>query len=153
MRLAPGGEERFLILLLDSLLGFEDERGAFVEVDAAKRLRAVGVVEDDAALEDVGIGIIFLAGRLRARDFEQVAKLGEDEGVVGAFRAAGFGPPRDEGWDGGVGHAGEGRLGHGEGVTARGSVPFFPKLKKGTDPGLQRGTDAGVGLNGCFPPP
>lgn len=83
----------------------EDEAAALVEVDPAVGLRAVGVDEDDAAFEDVGVVIIFRHGRSRARDIEQLAELAEEELVIGAFGAAGFGPAVDEGLDGVVSHA------------------------------------------------
>jgi hypothetical protein len=99
------GKELFFVLLLDALLGFEDEAAALVEVDAAEGLGAVRVDEHDAAFEDVGIGIVFLLRGLGAGDFEQIAELAEKEGVVGAFGAARGGPAIDEGLDGVAGHA------------------------------------------------
>ena len=94
----------FFILFFDALLGFTNEGSAFVEVDAAEGLGAVWVLEDDAAFEDVGVGIVFGARGVRVGDGEDVAELAEEEGVVGALGAAGVLPAIDEGLDGEGGH-------------------------------------------------
>ena len=78
--------------LILELLGFEEEGGAFVEVNASVTGRAVGVMLDDGKLEGVagarlGVG---------ARHGEQVAKLNEEELRVGALGRTGGGPARNE---------------------------------------------------------
>jgi hypothetical protein len=58
------------------LLGFEDEAASFVEVDVTEALGAVGVGEDDFALEDVGVFGGVAGGGLGTREVERFAELG-----------------------------------------------------------------------------
>ncbi len=67
--LAGGGQQLYIVFLFNALFGFEDEAAAFVEVDAAEGVGTIGVDEDDAALEDVGIVIIFGVRGFRMWDF------------------------------------------------------------------------------------
>jgi hypothetical protein len=93
------GQEKLFVLFLDALLGFEDKAAAFIEVDSAEGFGAIGIDEDDAALEDVGVVVIFLPRWFRTRDFEEVAEFAEKEGVIGAFGARGSRPAGDEDLD------------------------------------------------------
>ena len=84
------------------LLGLKDEAVAAVEVDAAGgRLGGAAMMEGDGALKDVGVGLGVGTGGVGTRDAEQVAKLGEEEDVVGALGGLGVGPAGDELGDGG----------------------------------------------------
>lgn len=103
--LAGGGKQFFIVFLFDALFGFEDEAAAFVEVDVAVGFGVVGVFENDAAIEDVGVLVIVGESGVRWRDFENVAQLVEERDVVGALRAAGTRPALDEFLDLVVGHA------------------------------------------------
>ncbi|HAF54828.1 MAG TPA: hypothetical protein DCL01_06350 [Thauera sp.] len=58
------------------------------------------MAEIDSALEPVGVVLVPLARRLGPRQREQLAQLGQEELVVGALRAAGVLPARDDGVDG-----------------------------------------------------
>jgi hypothetical protein len=58
--------------LVDFLLGLQDEATAFVEIDAAETLGAVGVDEDDAAFEDLGVVVVFGDGGVGRWNVEQV---------------------------------------------------------------------------------
>ncbi len=102
--LGDGGERPGVLLLLDALLGLEDEAAALVEIDAAGAGGAVLMMKGDAALEDVGVGGIVGLRGVRLRDAEERAELGEEEGVVGALGGSGFLPARDEVLNGGVVH-------------------------------------------------
>ena len=93
------GESRRRLALLAALLGFAGRSSRAVEVDAARAGGAVGVVERDAVLEDVGVVRVVRLGRVGPRDAEQVAQLGEEELVVRTLRRAGGGPAGDEGVD------------------------------------------------------
>lgn len=79
-----------------ALLGFKDEVGAAVEVDAALRGGAVEVVEGDGFFEDVGVAVVFSAGGIGAGNVEEVAELGEEELVVGALGGSGLTPALGE---------------------------------------------------------
>lgn len=102
---AGGREGGFCILPFDALLGFEDEAAAFVEVNAAIGLGAVGVGEDDAALEDVGVDVIVGARGVGVWDVEDIAQLAEEQGVIRSLGTARGGPTVEEGLDGGARHA------------------------------------------------
>ena len=84
-----------------ALFGLGEEAAGFVEVDEAGGGAAVGFLVGDGALEDVEVLGVFRTGGFGMRDVEDlVAELGEEEGVVGFFRTAGFFPTRNEGVDG-----------------------------------------------------
>src|SRR5437660_1423811 len=61
-----------------ALLGFEDEAGTFVEIDAAVGGRAGRVAEGDGTLEDVIVVAVVGEGGIGTGDFEIVAELGEE---------------------------------------------------------------------------
>lgn len=103
--LACGREGGFFILPFDALLGFEDEAAALVKIDAAVRLSAVGVGEDDAAFEDVGVVVVVGARGVGVRDIEDIAQFAEEQGVVRTLGTAGSGPTIEEGLDGVARHA------------------------------------------------
>jgi hypothetical protein len=66
------------------LLGFEDEAALFIEINAA----GFSLPEEFyCAFEDVGIAFGVRAGRFRRGQVERGAKLGQEERIVGAFRA------------------------------------------------------------------
>jgi hypothetical protein len=67
------------------LLGFQDEGATFVEIDAAEGLSAIGIDEDDATFEDVGVVVVFLLGWFRSRNVEQVGVLDVKLCVVFSF--------------------------------------------------------------------
>ena len=96
------------------LLGLADEAAAAVEVDEAVVGAAVGLADDDAALEHVGVVAGVVPRRVGARQTEDLAQLGEEELVVGALAAAGALPAGDEGVEGG-GVGGGGSCGDGRG--------------------------------------
>jgi hypothetical protein len=85
------------------LFGFEDERAAAVEVNAAGGGLAVALVERNGALEDVGVVRGVLARGIGRRDLEDAAKLGEEERVVGPLGGADVDSAGDESGDGGFG--------------------------------------------------
>ena len=91
-----GGENQFIVLPLDALLGFQHERAAAVQIDPAVRLRAVGVQEHHAALEDVGVVIVVGDRGIGGRHREQVAQFAQKKLVVRVLRAAGRAPTGDE---------------------------------------------------------
>jgi hypothetical protein len=96
--------------LILKLLGFEEEGGAFVEVNASLTGRAVGVMLGYGKLEGVARARLGVG----ARHAEQVAKLNEEELRVGALRRARGRPARDEVLDfparhGGLLHEAKGR--------------------------------------------
>ena len=82
------------------LLGFKDIAGATVEVDEALGLGTVAVLEDDPALEAVGVRLEVPAGRVGLGQPEQGAEFGEEELVVGPLGPACALPANDEGVDG-----------------------------------------------------
>ena len=61
--------------------------------------RAVAVVEDDAALEDVGVVRVVRPGGIGPRHVQDVAQLGEEELVVGALGGRRAQPAVDESLD------------------------------------------------------
>jgi hypothetical protein len=61
-----------------ALLGFEYERAAFVEVYAPRVGRAVGVVEGDVALEDVGVFRVIAARGFGTRDADYVTQFAQE---------------------------------------------------------------------------
>lgn len=69
---------------------------SFVEVDAASRDGAVEVVELDRLFEDVDVVVFVSAGWIGARNVKEVAKLGEEERVVGTLCCFGLQPARYE---------------------------------------------------------
>ena len=91
-----GRQERRFLLLLDALFRFQHKAPALVQIDAPRRVRPVQVVEQHVAFKDVRIPAVVLDRRLRPRDFQHVAQLGQEQLVIGPLRAAGFGPPRDK---------------------------------------------------------
>jgi hypothetical protein len=101
--LAAGAQQGVVEFLRGSIgadfLGLADEGGAPVAVDEAVAGAAVAVVENDAALEDVGVVAGVLAGRLWRLDFEQGAEVGDEKLVVGALGTAGVAPAGEEGVD------------------------------------------------------
>lgn len=113
------GERGGFLLLLDALLGLEDEAAALVEIDAAGAGGAVLMMKGDAALEDVGVvGVVGVRG-VRARDAEEIAQLGEKEGVVGALGGAGALPASDEVLNGGLVHGADGSTAGVRGVSLK----------------------------------
>ena len=82
---------------LGGLLGLQDEAVALVAVDPPGRAGAVGVLEVDAALEDVVVARVVLLRGARRLDVEQVAQVDHERLRVRLLRAAGLGPVRDEG--------------------------------------------------------
>ena len=82
---------------IDSLLGFANEMGALVEVDSAVSGCAVWLFDEHVALYDIGVLRRVRRFRLRFRNSQNAAKLGEKENVVGSLRATGFFPAFDEG--------------------------------------------------------
>ena len=92
------------------LLGLAHQTAAAIQVDAADAGAAVGVPEDDAALEYVGVVGLVGTGRVRRRQVQQRDQLGEKQLVVGQLGAAGVAPAGDKGVDArldgvGIGHA------------------------------------------------
>lgn len=90
------------------LLRLQDEAIAAIKVDLTDRDAPIVVMERDGALEYVGVFEGRRAGRVRMREFEEIAKLGEEEILVGALGKLGVGPAGDEmfdrrvvGWSGG----------------------------------------------------
>ena len=79
-----------------ALLGFQDEVTAAVEVDTAWRCRAVEVMESDRLFEDVFVEEVVLRGGVGVFDIEEIAKLGEEERVVGPLGSAGALPTFDK---------------------------------------------------------
>lgn len=55
------------------------------------------MAEGDGPLEDVVVAGIVGNGGVGAGDFEEVAKLGEEERIVGALGGSGVLPPLDKG--------------------------------------------------------
>ena len=87
-----------------TLLAFGDKADAAVAVDAAGAGGAVGMTEGHGALEDVGVvGVVGACG-IGTRDFQHVAKLGEEQLEIGALGGAGMAPALDE-CGHGVGHS------------------------------------------------
>jgi len=82
-----------------ALLGLEHEAAALVEVDASGGRGAVGVLEGDGALEDIGVLGGFGLGWVGPRQVEPIAEFGEEKLAVGAFTCAGMFPALDEGVD------------------------------------------------------
>ena len=74
------------------LLALQDIAGAPVEVDEALALGAVAVLEDDPALEAVGVVLGVAAGRVGLGQAEQGAEFGQEELVVGPLGAGGAAP-------------------------------------------------------------
>ena len=81
---------------LAALLGFEDEVAALVEVDETAGDGAVEIADFNGLVEDVGVEVLDAGGGIGAFDFEEVAKLGEEELIVGAFGGVGLLPARKE---------------------------------------------------------
>jgi hypothetical protein len=91
---------------LARLLGFQDKAVTFVEIDPAEPFGPVGGLASDGAFEDVVVLFGCCGGRGRAADTKNVAKLGQEQRVVGTFLPALLTlPARDEGFDRG-GYAG-----------------------------------------------
>ena len=67
------------------MLGFDDEAGAFVEVDEVGGAFAVAVVEPDGCVVDVGVVAFGLAGEAGGLDGQQIAKLVAEGLEVGAL--------------------------------------------------------------------
>lgn len=79
-----------------SLLGFQHEAAALIQINPPRRSRAVRILKADGTLENVSIARVIGLRGLRARDFEYVAQFGEKELVIGALGCAGSGPALDE---------------------------------------------------------
>ncbi|MBK1631588.1 hypothetical protein CKO31_12705 [Thiohalocapsa halophila] len=79
------------------LLGLQHEAAATVAVDAPDALATVGLVEGDAALEDIGVLRLVRLRRVRRRQAEQSRELGDEELVVGQLGAIRLLPAGDEG--------------------------------------------------------
>ena len=83
-----------------ALFGFEDEAAGLVEIQVTGSGRTVGFLVGDGAFEDVAVFGVVRPGGFRVRDVEDViAKLREEETVVGFLGAAGLFPTGDEGGD------------------------------------------------------
>ena len=102
-----------LALALGGLLGLQDEAVALVAVDPAGRAGAVGQLEEDRALEDVGVARVVLLLRARRFHVQQVAQVDHERLRVAAFRAAGPGPVGDKAVDVAAGGVGRVRVGVG----------------------------------------
>lgn len=87
---APGA------LALGGLLGFQDKTVALVAVDPPGRAGTVGMLEVDAAFEDVVVLRVVLLRGARRLDVEQVAQVDHERLRVRLLRAAGLGPGGDE---------------------------------------------------------
>ena len=85
-----GSESQLMTRLLIALFG-------------AQAFGAIGLADDDAALEHVGVVAGVVPRRVGPRQTEDLAQLGEEELVVGALAAAGALPAGDEGVEGGGG--------------------------------------------------
>src|SRR5690606_31414463 len=82
------------------LFGLEDEAAALVQVDAQGGGEALRLAAADAALEHVVVLGRRVAGRVRARQVQRPAQLGQEHLIVGAFGAAArLAPAGDEGLD------------------------------------------------------
>ena len=86
------------------MLGLQHEAAALVEVNEAVVAAAIRLVDDDAALEHIGVVTGVVAGRFRQWQAQQAAQLGEEQLVVGPLAAAGFCPALNEGLNGVVRH-------------------------------------------------
>ena len=81
------------------MLRFEHERAALVEVYATCAGCAVAILERDRALEDISVLCVVTPRRLRARDAEHVAQLGQEQLIVRPLRRLRCLPARDETFD------------------------------------------------------
>lgn len=68
--------------LFTSLHNFEDERAAPVEVNASSASRAVAVLKRHSLFKDVRVLLFVRSGRFGARDFENIAKFGEEDLIL-----------------------------------------------------------------------
>ena len=91
-----------------ALLGLEHEPAAAVQVDAANR----AMRQRHGLLEDVGVVRLVVHRRVRPRQVERIAQLGEEELVIGALGRAGGGPAGDEGGKGESGWVRQSRRAH-----------------------------------------
>ena len=73
---------------IGSLLGFEHEVTALVEVDPPGAAGAVAMGEGDIALKNIGVQVNVRRGGVRRRDVEQNAEFGKEALAIGAFRRA-----------------------------------------------------------------
>jgi hypothetical protein len=94
--LLPSRQDRGGVVLQDALFRLQDKAPSLVQIDPPRRVRAVQIVEQHVALEDVRIAGVVLDRRLRPGDLQHVAQFGEEKLIVGPFRAAGVRPTLDE---------------------------------------------------------
>jgi hypothetical protein len=81
-----GGQFRLgLIMLLASLLRFQDEAPALVKVDASRAARAVAVVESNCLFKNVCVLVLIRFRRFGPGHLQHVTKLGEEDLIVGSF--------------------------------------------------------------------
>jgi len=94
----PGGfKERWSPRSGTPLLRFENETAAFVEVNEARAGQAARVTEGDGTLEYVLVMTVVAYGGMGSGNLQEVAELGEEELVVGAFGGGGVLPATEEG--------------------------------------------------------
>jgi hypothetical protein len=79
------------------MLGLEHETAALVQVNEPGTGFAVAVLERDRPLEDVGILAVVGRCRIGVGDVDQIAQLGNEKLVVGAFCRARAFPAFDKG--------------------------------------------------------
>lgn len=84
---------------LAGLLGFEDEALAVIQIDVAAGHAAVGMADLDPALEHVGVAPGVVAGRLRLRQVQRGAQLGQEDLPVGPLAAEIAAPTGDKGFE------------------------------------------------------
>ena len=88
------GQKRELLIIgcfavaLGRLLGFEHEAMALVAIDAARRCRAIGMLEGDIAFEDAIVPRGIVLGHIGLREAKRMTESGDEELVVRQFRAA-----------------------------------------------------------------
>ena len=70
------------------MLGFEHEAMALVAIDAARRCRAIGMLEGDAAFEDVIVFRGIVLGHVGLREAKRMTESDDEELVVRQLRAA-----------------------------------------------------------------
>lgn len=84
------------LAILAALLGFEHEAAALVEVDPPGAGGSVAMMEDDVALEHIGVEARVGQGWIGRSHPKQGAQLGKEALAVGALRRAGVLPPLDK---------------------------------------------------------
>ena len=90
-------QQRFFAFGLAALLGFEDETVVTVEIDKSAARRAVGIVKFYGMLEPVFVVLGLAGGRHRVRQPEHIAKLDQEELIIGPLGGGRVPPARDKG--------------------------------------------------------